>query len=309
MIYPVLLFINILFALFWLSYHLPYTLISIIVCAIGYSHIPKILNISGDNARKSAKEINVASFNTSNGLLLYNPKKAKQEKGKEQMGNFLKTFGKIDVFCLQETQGFMQDIMTENFVTLNKHQVKSKGAIIYTKHPIVNKGEIDFGSKTNSCLWADVKIGIDTVRVYSIHLHSNHITRNAELMAKSDINDENTWKHLHTIINKYRNYSQKRSGQVKLVKSHLAKSPHPVIIGGDLNDTPMSYTYAQLSEGLKDCFKEQGNGFAQTFAGVIPFLRIDYILVDPTFNIKSHKIVKEKYSDHYPIIASLQIKS
>ena len=82
----------------------------------------------------------------------------------------------------------------------------------------------------------------------------------------------------------------------------MNNSPYKVIVCGDFNDTPQSYTYNLLSENLNDSFKTKGVGFGTTYAGSIPALRIDYILTHEKIKVQSHKILKENYSDHFPVI-------
>ena len=99
----------------------------------------------------------------------------------------------------------------------------------------------------------------------------------------------------------------KRSDQVNMILNTIYKSNYPAIICGDFNDTPMSYTYHKLSSGRKDSFKESGKGFGSTFTILWPLLRIDYILFPEKFDSTRHIIGKEKFSDHYPIIAEIVI--
>jgi endonuclease/exonuclease/phosphatase family metal-dependent hydrolase len=63
-----------------------------------------------------------------------------------------------------------------------------------------------------------------------------------------------------------------------------------------------------LRKGLVDTFKDKGAGLGTTFNGVIPLLRIDYILVDPKFQVSKFNIIKEKYSDHFPIATLISLK-
>src|SRR5690606_25860510 len=50
------------------------------------------------------------------------------------------------------------------------------GLAIFSKYPIVNKGSIKFGALTqNHGMFADLKMGEDTVRVYNFHLQSMSI--------------------------------------------------------------------------------------------------------------------------------------
>ncbi len=76
---------------------------------------------------------------------------------------------------------------------------------------------------------------------------------------------------------------------------------YKIILCGDFNDTPASYTYNLLTKKLKDSFVEKGNGFGRTYAGKWPKFRIDYILHDENIKCVEHTVYKETYTDHYPI--------
>ena len=57
-------------------------------------------------------------------------------------------------------------------------------------------------------------------------------------------------------------------------------SPYPIILCGDFNDTPTSFTYKQLSEGLMIALLML-NGIRTDLYEKFPTLRIDYILHSP----------------------------
>ena len=94
-----------------------------------------------------------------------------------------------------------------------------------------------------------------------------------------------------------------RSLQADRVKQHITTSPYPVIVAGDFNDTPVSYTYRKMRRGLRDAFVEAGYGAGFTYRGKYPPNRIDYILYNEEIECNDFDIVKARYSDHYPIIA------
>ena len=98
-----------------------------------------------------------------------------------------------------------------------------------------------------------------------------------------------------------------RTRQVKVLESHIADSPHPVILCGDFNELPNSYNTTTLANGLKDAFVESGFGIGKTFDGNFPAFRIDYILFDPIFNAENYQEIKVQLSDHYPIRTKLTL--
>jgi endonuclease/exonuclease/phosphatase family metal-dependent hydrolase len=86
------------------------------------------------------------------------------------------------------------------------------------------------------------------------------------------------------------------------------ESPYPVILCGDLNDTPVSYCYRQFSRTLYDSFVESGNGIGQTYIGVVPSNRIDYIFHSEEFETANFTTHQVNYSDHKPISVEIGFK-
>lgn len=198
------------------------------------------------------------------------------------------------------------DIIRKVFPEYHLHYT-GKGAVILSRYPFLKKGEIDFGTITNSCLWADVKIENSPVRVYSFHLQSNQISQDAEnLSLQTEFDQKRAWYDIKGILRKYKNRHITRSRQAEKLAAHAKKSPHPVILSGDMNDPPQSYTYQMLSRLGTDSFDARGKGLGTTYAGNIPLLRIDYIFSDPVFSVLDFKIRKERFSDHYAISAVLE---
>ena len=177
------------------------------------------------------------------------------------------------------------------------------GPVIFSKHPISKKGQIHSATSTiNSCIWTDINIRGRTYRVYNLHMESNKITRTAErVMKEVNLQNKETWSGVKAIIKRYKSKAAVRIGHAERIREHMIDCPYPIILAGDFNDVPMSYLYHILGKGMKDSFKEKGFGIGTTFAGKIPALRIDYILADENFKVLDHEILKEEFSDHYPI--------
>ncbi|MGC9352266.1 MAG: endonuclease/exonuclease/phosphatase family protein, partial [Mariniphaga sp.] len=78
-----------------------------------------------------------------------------------------------------------------------------------------------------------------------------------------------------------------------------------VIVCGDLNDTPASFSYQQLRNGLKDAFVGSGKGMGRTYVHKLPALRIDYIFHSPVFESYNFKTHEFRHSDHLPVSTEL----
>ena len=89
---------------------------------------------------------------------------------------------------------------------------------------------------------------------------------------------------------------------------HIQKSPYPVIVCGDFNDTPVSYAYRQVRGNLKDAFVESGWGISNTYNGVLPSIRIDYILFDQKIKAVNYNRDKVIFSDHFPVHCQLNLE-
>lgn len=178
------------------------------------------------------------------------------------------------------------------------------GNLIASKHPIINSGKITFPKSTNLSIYADIKLGKDVVRVYNNHLESYSLSLSSVIKRIREDSDAIS-EELVSVHKKMRVSNIKRAVQVDSVLNHIRKSPHKAIICGDLNDTPMSYTYQQLKKVSKDTFLEAGRGFSSTYSFLWPLLRIDYILVPQSYDVISHTTPKNRYSDHYPVITKI----
>jgi endonuclease/exonuclease/phosphatase family metal-dependent hydrolase len=154
-------------------------------------------------------------------------------------------------------------------------------------------------------VWADVLIGSDTVRVYTTHLESNRFDGKVPEVIEEDAPEEMSNSVLLGVVQHHQKFSIERLRQAQLIKRHQEKSPYKSIICGDFNETPQSYVFQVLADGMQDTFQEEGCGIASTFGERIPALRIDHMLVDPELEVLDHTISRSQFSDHYLIIADL----
>lgn len=176
---------------------------------------------------------------------------------------------------------------------------RSYGLAVFSKYPILNHGKVFDNSKTNGAVFADLLIKNDTIRIYNAHLESMKIESN-----KLD-NLEGVKENYRQTMGKLNRGSLARSQQLKVLVEHINKSPHPVIVAGDLNELPYSYTYFKLKENLNNAFETAGRGFGFTYNRILFFLRIDHIFYSKelkAIQFKTHREVD--YSDHYPISAT-----
>ena len=179
------------------------------------------------------------------------------------------------------------------------------GNVTLSKYPFSGKGVISFDNSTNLSIYSDIAVNGEEIRIYNNHLESYNISFTSFIKKSTDrhkMTDE-----IMYMGDKLNKSTIKRAEQVKTILEHAENAGKKVLLCGDFNDTPMSYTYSRLSKGMKDTFKEAGKGFGATYSYLWPLLRIDYLLVPKESEVLSHDIIRTGLSDHYPIISKLNI--
>ena len=106
---------------------------------------------------------------------------------------------------------------------------------------------------------------------------------------------------LCTLLKMKKNFV-KRATQADYIRQMLDAGEGPVILCGDFNDTPASYTYRTVKGDLTDGFRDCGSGFGYTFRQLKRIFRIDYIIYSPDFKGVTYDSPNLDYSDHKPVV-------
>jgi len=161
--------------------------------------------------------------------------------------------------------------------------IMNSGLVICSKFPILSRGREIFKDacgedrfSEKGLIYITVKIRNKTHTVINTHLNADAIFSSVK-------------------------YSQEiRMKQMKQVLHRMTQYRNDVILCGDFNDTPMSYSYNMIKGELSDAFSISGKGTGNSFVK-IPTLRIDYIMHNKnlnSINFQTHNLI---LSDHYAI--------
>jgi len=185
------------------------------------------------------------------------------------------------------------------------------GIATFSAYPIFNKGVVYFGKRNgNVCIYSDVAIHGDTLRIFNTHLESIRFRKEDYRFIQNieNSNEDQTLRGSKNILMRMKRAYKKRATEAMLIDSLMASSPYKHILCGDFNDPPASYTYAVLSENMQDAFRESGLGFGATYIGPFPAYRIDYIMHDKSIRSFNYKKIPVKLSDHYAITCDLSLR-
>ena len=179
------------------------------------------------------------------------------------------------------------------------------GVATFSKYPIVNSGRTFFGGH-NGFVWADIRVGPDTIRVVNVHLHSMGI-RVRNVLSQREV--KAVQHETRGVLSALRTGFIDRNSEVRQVEACIEESPYPVIVTGDHNDTPYGVVYERLRRVLPNSFEEAGHGFGFTYNRLPGFIRIDHQFHSPQLSVLDFQTINYiKYSDHYPIAGTYLMK-
>lgn len=299
---PLLIIANAILLVFWLLKR--NWIISGVAAVTILSCIPYLLTLYQFGGSKTmdenAKPFNVASYN----VALFG-----NEASGFMASDILAEMKKqsVDVFCVQEYSEHSGDKSnSETYKEYFPYMVKGNGdMVIFSRYPIIRAKNIPFDESNNSAMWALVNVGGKRIQVFNVHMETTGFNRTlyqaSKAESKGQVVESNTI--LQAIYSNYTLGLVNRARQTDIVASEIKKSREQMIICGDFNDVPYSYTYNTLLGDLVDGFKECGSGWSYTFRGKKK-VRIDYIFHSEALKGVNYYKTDLTYSDHFPVFMS-----
>lgn len=288
---PILIFINVAFALFWLLKLKKQLLVSTLILCIGWYFTPPLYKLTNIGSSLN-DDLKVMSYN----VRMFNHWKWINEENIPQKINEFVMEKSPDVLLFQEYYILEKQQFSYPYKYVKTKNNKAKiGLAIYSKFPIINKGSLNLKNTSNNIIFVDIIRKKDTVRVYNLHLQSLELKTD-----KENFGEENSQK----LIARLEEGFKKQAAQTKVFLEHEKKWKGKKIVAGDFNNTSYSWVYNQISKNKKDTFIEAGEGFGKTYNYWFP-MRIDFILTDSTAIVNQFHSFSENNSDHFPILAKI----
>ena len=310
--FPILVFVQVLFLVLWLVIDFKktqYSLITLLIIAPQlYKYSP--INIKHTPAQESIKVLsyNVMGFG---GLV-------KDKQGNNKVLDYLRN-SQADIICLQEyssstnTQHVTKKDILKALANYPYYQIHQVGAThsgnhlaLFSKFPIEEANNLDLESSYNGAVAYTLTIKGEKVLLINCHLESNKITREDKAVYARILKLENKGqliKDTKSLYSKFVEAALIRQKQAEKVDNIVKFSKLPyVIVCGDFNDTPLSYTNRVLEASLTNAFVQSGCGLGISYNQNKFFFRIDNILISKNLKAYNCQVDRSiKASDHYPI--------
>ena len=318
MAFPILLVINMAFLLFWLIFKWSRAWIPVVGYILAYVPISIYMPI---NASQSPPEgaLKLVTYN----VCCYGGN-FKYEQGFEKVRDYL-IDEKADIVCLQEDNDTWRRYCFKNYeergLTHNDTIVLCNDATrfnclgIHTRFPIIRRERIDYPTASNngSAAWW-LQVDKDTVIVVNNHFESCHLNQEDRAqyrqLLKGDMARDSVRAESQLLMVKLAEANAKRSRQIVAVCEYVDQylGRYPVIVCGDFNDNPISFSRHMMGKYLHDCFVETGRGIGLSYNQKAFSLRIDHIFCSSDITpYECFVDSKMDASDHYPMVCWLKI--
>lgn len=324
---PLAIIANIFFVFFWLFTKRKLRfLLSLITLAACYKIIMMIFgfNYFGQNdMQKAPGRIRIVTWNA-HGMGVFNVPLSKLFDNR--LIDFIQETN-ADILCLPEYYVPKTDVMkpfARKIIANNQYmdfRFKDDntlgttiflGTAVFSKYTFKNYVAHRLAEYTY-LLQGDVDLpGGQTVRMFFVHLSTfgfsdddkayiEYVKKHSSFMGKG-------LGYSRSFLWKFNYAFARRASEVDKAASIIAQSPYPIVLCGDFNDLPGSYTYTKLRGTLSDAFLEKGKGFGRTYNEIFPTLRIDHMFYDPkALKPVGYSCNQTSLSDHNPVMVNFEI--
>ena len=315
MVFPFFLLVNLAFLFFWLVFKWRMVWISVVgfVCAYVPINIYMPLHTKQNIPEGAFKLVsyNVCSYGGN----------YKYDQGFETVLKYL-VEEQPDIICLQEDvdtwrryvfQEYQKHWAYNDTVVIVNSPQSFNALGIHTRFPIIKRERIEYSSLANGSVAWWLKMDDDTLVVVNNHFESCHLNDNDRAqyrqIIKGELSGDSARSESKLLLIKLAEANAVRSKQIKAVLHYVEGcGQYPVIVCGDFNDSPISYSRHAMAERLTDCFCETGRGVVLSYNQKAFSFRIDHIFCSQHLQPYNCKVDDEMdASDHYPILCWLKM--
>lgn len=308
--YPALILLNLAFLVLWACIKLRYVFIPIAGFLLAYvptrAYFP--VNLPQDPPQKSIK------------ILSYNVESFIGEPGnKDQPVNPIAEYllkSKADIICLQEAGGhehFADTLLRREYPFVSSYTKAADVLAVYSKFPIQRTEPIEYPSVGNLSMAYELDIDGQRVLLVNNHFETNALEASDKSefnsLIRGDVEGDSAKITSTKLLDKLAAASKKRAPQIDAVVRYISshRGGKAVIVCGDFNESPISYSHYRFADILNDCYIASANGPGFSYNRSHIYVRIDNIFCSDHFKPYAAKVDKKiAASDHYPIYCWLK---
>lgn len=303
LLFPVFLFLDLLFIILWLLLHARLVWVPVAGALLvgGYVLDYCPLHFFGGSAGTDDSTLRIVSFNVGH---------MTTDEQREQLIQFLNTTD-ADIVCMQE---LAKDFITKHqewFDSTAYHALQVSNVAILSRFPFLSDTiHVEYPTRSNHSMACWIDYGGDSLLVINNHLESNHLSlaeQDEYASTITDPNRESIRSSSRMLVGKLSEAVVYRGTQADSIRALAERNAdHPVIVCGDFNDTPISYTYQRLARRLNSAYRQGGLGPGFTFSKSSFPVRIDHLFFSDDWTCTSCRVDRTiTSSDHYPLIVCL----
>ncbi|WP_158611169.1 endonuclease/exonuclease/phosphatase family protein [Prevotella sp. OH937_COT-195] len=307
LVFPIFALINVGFLLFWTFFRWRGIIIPLLGFAVCFFPIRDYCPVNLPS-KPPADAIQVLSMN----VMYFNFKVPKDSvDALHTLLRYLKRT-KPDIACFQEIP--IQKNKWEMLKETGRHfekisNDKGKTLVAVSRFPIIGKELIPYESEGNLSAAFHLLIEKDTVTLVANHLQSFSLSEKErseveKIIGGSGNRNPRSKENIH-LTEKLVRATRHRASQVKAVCHYtdsIMAGGRSVILCGDFNETPVSYSHREMKKRLTDCYSSTatGPGFSYEQNGM--HLRIDHIFCSSDWTPYRCQVIDGLHaSDHYPL--------
>jgi endonuclease/exonuclease/phosphatase family metal-dependent hydrolase len=320
---PGLLIVDLLLAVYWAFRRRLLLLLPLLCLAANYEYYPRVFQLPSREvpaAREGAPRLKVAAYNVN-----YFRYDENMTNTVSFMSHFMKQ-EKVDVLCIQEFAEHKELYPIDSIAAafdlpyraLGVNSVGYNDLAVLSRYPLTGANRMIFKDSPNSAMWVDVMVDGGPVRVINAHLQTTSVNWEKDDLQRQIAlgTAEDQARAAIRMSNIMTTNFRRRAMQADHIKQMVDTTSIPVVLCGDINDTPSSYVYNVLTGGgalftdkprLKDGFLEAGKGYAYTYHNLKRILRIDYVIHTPDLRGVEYSSPNLNWSDHNPVVMDLQL--
>ena len=306
LLFPIFLIADLCFIILWLLFRSRLVLVPIasVLLVAGYVLDYCPLHFLAGSSEAADSTLTIISFNV--GYM-------KNDEQREELIRFINT-SDADIVCLQELSKTFIKTHQEWIDSTGYQYLQSGSEAVLSRYPFLSDTiHISYPTRSNHSMacWIDC-LG-DSVLVINNHLESNKLSpeeKDEYSSAIKDPNSEALKSSSRLLVGKLSEATAYRGAQTDSIRALAERNTgHPVILCGDLNETPISYTYQQLARSLTSAYRQAGCGPGFTYSQRSFPVRIDHLFFSREWECTSCRVDRTvTSSDHYPLIVRLSKK-